>query len=156
MIISSGKARVAQWIEQSRPKGEVEGSTPSAGTKNPPEMYRRDFLFVIFPIRISWFYLILFLKFLDGLKRGIFEAEILMGSPVRGLTPALARLLPTSNVPKPVKVIFPPWVISLAIKSSIVCTPTSASRRERPVDLATSLISSLLFILILSCPPHSR
>jgi len=88
-----------------------------------------------------------FLRVRAGRNLGIFDAAILILAPVRGLTPALAFLLPTSKVPNPVSVTFPPFLSSLETIANAVSIPTVASLRDKPVFFATASISSDLFIL---------
>src|SRR6185312_171135 len=69
-----------------------------------------------------------------------------MGSPVRGLRPVEALRLATENVPKPTRRTSSPFLSAPEIASKTPSTALVASPRDRPLESATELIRSFLFI----------
>src|ERR1700712_4565235 len=71
---------------------------------------------------------------------------MLIGSPVRGLRPVEALRLATENVPKPTRRTSSPPFRAPEIASNTPSIALVASPRVRPLDSATVLIRSFLFI----------
>src|SRR3546814_9886388 len=76
-----------------------------------------------------------------------------MGSPVRGLRPVDALRLATEKVPNPTSRTSSPPERALVMASNTPSTAPDASFFESPLEAATALISSFLFILK---PPYSH
>src|SRR3546814_18251080 len=76
-----------------------------------------------------------------------------MGSPVRGLRPVDALRLATEKVPKPTSRTSSPPDRALVMASNTPSTAPDASFFESPLEAATALIRSFLFILK---PPYSH
>src|ERR1700680_610251 len=88
------------------------------------------------------------LRPLPALNLGVFDAAILICSPVRGLRPVEQARLATTKLPKPM--IFTSWPdFRLAVMASnVASTAWPAPAFDMPVRSATAAMRSFLFISI--------
>jgi len=80
------------------------------------------------------------------LNFGCGEALIFIGSPVRGLRPVEALRLATEKVPKPTRRTSSPFLSAPLMASKTPSTALVASVFDRPLESATALIRSFLFM----------
>jgi len=89
-------------------------------------------------------------KPLPALKRGLRDAAIVIGSPVRGLRPLRCARCATEKLPNPVSITVAPLRNVSDIAPNIASTARWAEAWERSAVRATCSMSSALFTV---CPP---
>src|SRR4051812_1015389 len=85
------------------------------------------------------------LSLAPALNRGAFDASMVMGSPVAGLTPRRAARSATENFPKPVMLTSDPEASASSMASRVASSTRPASAPDTPARSATCPASSDLF-----------
>src|SRR3990172_1749924 len=83
---------------------------------------------------------------LPALNLGVFDAAILIASPVRGLRPMLAARCATAKLPKPITLTSWPVFRASVMASNVASTAWPAPALDMPVRSATDAMRSFLFM----------